>query len=261
MIGEIAARFLNARASAEVFELLRNDRLADGQPSGRRTLGEIANWADEIKETESGKRRASWHYDDVPLCATAVYEKYCRNGRCASAQLARQIGILADERASRWQRNEALKWVVHLAGDIHQPLHAANRGDRGGNRVQASFFGERDNPPYGSINLHAIWDVHMVRRLVLERGGERAIVSAPVAEPDRNAWEKGSISDWIAESHQIAKNAVYPLLPVETACSNKIAGVVAIDQAYYSRAAPLIEIQVRKAGARLALLLNETLGR
>ena len=261
MVGEIAARFLNARASAEVLEVLGNDRLADGQPSGRRTLGEVANWADEIKETEWGKRRGSWHYDDVPLCETAVVEKYCRNGRCASAQLARHIEILADVRASRRSRNEALKCVIHLAGDIHQPLHAGNRGDRGGNRVQVSFFGERDNPPYGSVNLHAIWDVHMLRRLISERGGERAIVSGPIADRDRNAWEKGSIADWIGESHQIAKNVVYPLLPVETACSNKIAGVIAVDQAYYSKAAPLIEIQIRKAGIRLARILNDTLGR
>jgi len=261
MVGEIAARFLNAKASAEVLDLLRNDRLADGQPSGRRTLGEVANWADEIKETEWGKRRGSWHYDDVPLCGASAYEKYCRNGRCASAQLARHIEILADDRASRRYRNEALKWVVHLAGDIHQPLHAANRGDRGGNRIQVSFFGERDNPPYGSINLHAIWDVHMVRRLISERGGERAIVSVAVADPDRNAWEKGSVPDWIGESHQIARNVAYPLLPVASACSNKIAGVITIDQAYYSKAAPLIEIQIRKAGVRLARILNETLGR
>ena len=261
MVGEIAARFLNPKASAEVLELLRNDRLADGQPSGRRTLGEVANWADEIKETEWGKRRGSWHYDDVPLCETAVVEKYCRNGRCASAQLARHIEILADERASRRYKNEALKWVVHLAGDIHQPLHAANRSDRGGNRVQVSFFGERDNPPYGSINLHAIWDVHMVRRLIAERGGERTIVSVAVADRDKNDWEKGSISDWIDESHQIAKNLVYPLLPVATACSNKIAGVVAIGEAYYSKAVPIIEIQISKAGIRLARILNETLGR
>jgi hypothetical protein len=261
MVGEIAAPYLTARASAEVLEVLGNDRLADGQPSGRRTLGEVANWADEIKETEWGKRRGPWHYDDVPLCETAVVEKYCRNGRCASAQLARHIEILADVRASRRSRNEALKWVIHLAGDIHQPLHAGNRGDRGGNRVQVSFFGERDNPPYGSINLHAIWDVHMLRRLISERGGERAIVSGPIADRDRNAWEKGSIADWIGESHQIARNVVYPLLPVETACSNKIAGVIAVDQAYYSKAAPLIEIQIRKAGIRLARILNDTLGR
>jgi len=261
MVGEIASRHLDPKASAQVLELLKTDHLADGELSGRRTLGEVANWADEIKDFEWGKRRASWHYDDVPLCETAEYSKYCRGGRCASAQLARQIELLGDERARTRQRNEALKWIVHLVGDIHQPLHAANRGDRGGNRVQVSFFGERDNPPYGSLNLHAIWDVHMVRRLVVDRGGERAIVSAPIAGSDRNAWEKGSISGWIDESHRIARDTVYPLLPVAASCSNKIVDVVAIGEEHYSKAAPVIEIQIRKAGVRLARVLNETLGR
>ena len=261
MVGEIAARYTAPKANAEILELLKNDRLADGQPSGRRTLGEVANWADEIKDFEWGKRRASWHYDDVPLCAAAEYSKYCRGGRCASAQLARQIEILGNERSRPGQRNEALKWVVHLVGDLHQPLHAANRGDRGGNRVQVSFFGERDNPPYGTLNLHAVWDVSMVRRLIADRGGERAVVSAPITEGNRNAWEKGSISDWTAESHRIARDAVYPLLPVAASCSRKIVEVVAIDQAYYARAAPLIEVQIRRAGVRLARVLNETLAR
>ena len=261
MVGEIAARYTGPKASAEILRLLRNDRLADGQPSGRRTLGEVANWADEIKDTEWGKRRSSWHYDDVPLCRAAEYSKYCKNGRCASAQLARQIEILGNERARPGQRNEALKWVVHLVGDLHQPLHAANRSDRGGNRVQVFFFGERDNPPYGTLTLHAVWDLSMVRRLITDRGGERAIVSAPITDGDRIAWETSSISDWTAESHRIARDAVYPLLPVAASCSTKIVEVVAIDRAYYVKAAPLIEVQIRRAGVRLARVLNETLGR
>jgi hypothetical protein len=261
MVGEIAERHLNSKAQSRVLDLLEADRLADGQPSGRHTLAEVANWADEIKDFEWGKRRGSWHYDDVPLCGAAEYSKYCRSGRCASAQLARQIEILGNERARPGQRNEALKWVVHIVGDLHQPLHAANRGDRGGNRVQVSFFGERDNPPYGSLNLHAVWDVHMVRRLVADRGGGLAIVSAPVADRDRQAWERGSISDWIVESHRIARDTVYPLLPVSASCSSKIVDVVAIDSTYYAKAAPVIEIQIRKAGVRLARVLNETLGR
>jgi len=261
MVGEIAARYTGPKANAEILELLKNDRFADGQPSGRHTLGEVANWADEIKDTEWGKRRASWHYDDVPLCEAAEYSKYCRGGRCASARLARQIEILGNERARPGQRNEALKWVVHLVGDLHQPLHAANRGDRGGNRVQVSFFGERDNPPYGALTLHAAWDVSMVRRLIADRGGERVIVSAPITDGNRNTWEKGPISDWTAESHRIARDTVYPLLHVAVSCSSKIVEVVAIDQAYYAKAAPLIEVQIRRAGVRLARVLNETLGR
>ena len=261
MVGDIAERFLSAETRARIGNLLEADLLADGQLSGRHTLGEVANWADEIKDTDWGKRRGSWHYDDVPLCGAAEYAKYCRNGRCVSAQLARQIEILGNERARPRQRSEALKWIVHLVGDIHQPLHAANRGDRGGNRVQVSFFGERDNPPYGNLNLHAIWDVHLVRRLLADRGGERAIVSAPIADGDRNAWEKGSISGLIDESHRIARDTVYPLLPVAASCSNKIVDVVAIDSIYYVKAAPVIEIQIRKAGVRLARVLNEALRR
>ena len=116
------------------------------------------------------------HFDDVPLCGAADRASYCALGRCASAQLEHNIAILGNARLPVRRRNEALKWVVHLMADIHQPLHAATRGDRGGNAVQVSFFGRRDDPRFGPLNLHAIWDVHMVQRLVRERGGERAVV-------------------------------------------------------------------------------------
>lgn len=255
----MASRYVTAKTQAQISELLKYDRLAGGEPSGRRTLGEIANWADEIKDFEWGKRRGSWHYDDISLCGAATPAGYCRGGRCASAHLERQIEVLGDPRARLRARNEALKWVVHLIGDIHQPLHAASRGDRGGNLVQVSFFGERDNPPYGSLNLHAIWDVHMLSRLTTERGGERALVSAPIGEGDRRGWEQGSISDWIAESHALARDRVYAPLTAAS-CGKKIEGVVAIGDAYYASAAPVIDIQIRKAGVRLARVLNDALG-
>ncbi|MBI2316357.1 MAG: hypothetical protein HYU75_04860, partial [Betaproteobacteria bacterium] len=159
------------------------------------------------------------------------------------------------------RKNEALKWVVHLVADIHQPLHAANHRDRGGNAVQVSFFGERDNPPYGTINLHAIWDVHMVRRLVAEKGGEGAIVSAAISEGEKAAWQQGTLADWIGESHALARDFVYPALRVGASCSRKIRRVVAVREAYYSKAAPIIEVRIRKAGVRLARVLNEALGR
>ncbi|HUL94178.1 MAG TPA: S1/P1 nuclease [Burkholderiales bacterium] len=258
VVGDIASRYLSARAQAQISELLRNDRLAGGEPSGRRTLGEIANWADEIKDFEWGKRRSSWHYDDIPLCGAAGYAVYCRGGRCASAQLARQIEVLGDPRARPRARNEALKWVVHLIGDIHQPLHAANRGDRGGNLVRVSFFGERDNPPYGSLNLHAIWDMHLLSRLTAERGGEPALVAEPIGDIERSAWEQGSISEWIAESHALARDRAYA--PLVASCGERIAGVVELGEAYYAGAAPVVDLQIRKAGVRLARVLNDVLG-
>jgi len=261
MVGDIASRHLDPKASARVLELLKDDRLADGQLSGRRTLGEVASWADEIRDYDPKKPGRRLHFDDIPLCETPDYSRYCKNRQCASAQIDRQLKILSDERARLAQRNRALKWIVHLVGDIHQPLHASNRRDRGGNAVQVSFFGQRDNPPYGNLNLHALWDVHMVRRLVAGRGGERAFVSASPSDSDKAAWEKGSISDWIRESHEIARDFVYTALPVAASCRRRVAGVVAIDQAYYGQAAPVIEVQIRKAGIRLARVLNEALGR
>ncbi len=258
LVGEIADLHISARTRAAVVQLLRDDRLADGSFSGRRTLAEVANWADEIKDTEWGKRRGSWHYDDLPLCGTADPAKYCRNGRCASAQIAHQLQMLDDPRARPGQRNQALKWIVHLVGDIHQPLHAADHADRGGNRVQVSFFGERDNPPYGSLNLHAVWDVQLVRRLVTERGGERAWIGDGTQRAERAA---GPVGDWVGESHALARDVAYGALPVPVSCPGRISGVVALGAAYYERAAPVVDAQLRKAGVRLARLLDEALGR
>jgi hypothetical protein len=261
MVGAIADRYLTPRAAREVAFLLERDRLADRTPSGRHTLAEVAYWADEIKDYSWGKRRGSWHFDDIPVCGEADPARYCRKGACASAQLERQIAILGDHSERPRDRNEALKWVVHLVGDIHQPLHAADHHDRGGNTIEVAFFGARDNPPYGSIKLHTIWDVHMVQRLVTDRGGERAIVAATIDAAQRSRWEQGSIADWVNESHTIARDFVYPALPGGFACSRRIEGVLAIDDAYYSRAAPVVEEQIRKAGVRLARVVNEALDR
>jgi len=261
MVGEIATNHLTPEAARRVTALLRNDRTADGEPSGRTTLGEIAYWADEIKDHPWGKRVGSWHFDDIPVCGIPDHEQYCKSGNCASAQLERHREILVNPRTTLRQKNEALKWVVHLTGDIHQPLHAANRHDRGGNLVQVSFFGARDNPPYGTINLHAIWDVHIVQRLILDRGGEGAIVLLPFSEAEKSALAGGTLSDWVEESHQLAKKIVYSVIPENLSCAGKVAEIIPIDDTYYTLAAPIVEHQVRKAGVRLARILNETIGK
>lgn len=260
MAGDIASLHLAPRAAVAVAQLLRYDRLADGGYSNRRTLGEIASWADEIKDYKWGKVRGSWHYDDIPICEAPEPRKYCKTN-CASRRLEEQIALLGNAGAPLRRRNEALKWVVHLLGDIHQPLHAADNHDNGGNRIEVSFFGERDNPPYGSIKLHTIWDVHIVQRLLAEQGGEPKFLAVPIAEADKVAWQRGSIGDWIAESHELAKTVVYPNLPGGFACGHKLTGIVPIDQDYYAKAAPILAAQMRKAGVRLAKVLNDALAR
>ena len=258
MVGDIAQPLLGERASREVAWLLANDRLADRTPSGRATLGAVANWADEIRDQSWSRKYSSWHYDNAPLCEVAPREKVCPRGNCASGRLAQQLAIVQDRGRSRRDRNEALKWVVHLAGDIHQPLHAADHHDRGGNTVAVVFFGQTEGRR-GALNLHTIWDEQLVERLLAERGREAAIVSAPIAAGDRAAWAAGSIEDWMLESNALARAVAYGNIP-GFSCGAHIARPVEIGAGYYAAAAPVIERQIRKAGVRLAALLNEALG-
>lgn len=258
MVGDIAQGLLSERALREVAYLLGNDRLADRTPSGRTRLGEIANWADEIRDQPWSRKYSQWHYDNAPLCDAAPREKFCPRGNCASGRLAQQLAILQDRARSRRDRNEALKWVVHLAGDIHQPLHAADYQDRGGNAIAVIFFGQTEGGR-GPLNLHTIWDEQLVERLVAERGGEAAIVAAPVALGDRIAWAAGSIGDWMLESNALARSVAYGGIP-GFSCGAPIAQPVEIGAGYYAAAAPAIERQLRRAGVRLAALLNEALG-
>jgi S1/P1 Nuclease len=257
MVGDIAQSLLSEQASREVAWLLANDRLADRTPSGRATLGEVANWADEIRDQPWSKKYSSWHYDNAPLCEAAPREKVCPRGNCASGRLAQQLAIVQDRSRPRRDRNEALKWVIHLAGDIHQPLHAADHHDRGGNTVAVIFFGQTEGRR-GALNLHTIWDEQLVERLVAERGGEAAIAATPIAAGDRAAWAAGSIEAWMGESKALARAVAYGNVPGFD-CGTQIVQPVEIGPGYYAAAAPAIERQIRKAGVRLAELLNEAL--
>ena len=87
MVGNIAARYLTPEAARQVAVLLRDDRLADRELSGRKTLGEIAYWADEIKDYPWGRRLGQWHFDDIPLCGEADYARYCPGGHAPRHRL------------------------------------------------------------------------------------------------------------------------------------------------------------------------------
>ncbi|HLY52791.1 MAG TPA: S1/P1 nuclease, partial [Steroidobacteraceae bacterium] len=141
-VGAIADRLLTPAAHATVEQLLAADLDRFGNASGRRTLESISVWADEIRGTAQDHPR--WHYDELPVCGPApARQEYCPRGECNSAQLERLIAVLGDRGADLRARNEALKWVVHLLADLHQPLHAANNADAGGNRVAVVLTGLR----------------------------------------------------------------------------------------------------------------------
>lgn len=262
MVGDIATQFLTPAATLAVADLLRDDLLADGKPSGRATLADVASWPDELRATPEQRATGVYHYDDIPICGVPDDRLYCPDGKCGTAWVHRQLTILKDPSQPPRARNEALKWITHLVGDLHQPLHASDHDDKGGNDVQITFFGKRTDdtfagrtsPPY---NLHTAWDRLIPVRMLDERGGyERFLADKPSVE-SRKAWEAGDIDAWTHESFVLARDFVYPALPIDFACDRPIVGVVALGDAYYRPAAEIAAMQLRKAGVRLAKMLND----
>jgi hypothetical protein len=255
-IGAIADRLLTPGAHAAVLQLLEDDRDKFGNPSGRTTLESVSEWADELHGTPVA--RPSWHYDDVPICGSEAKARYCPNGQCNTEQLKRLTGVLGDTRAPARERNEALKWVVHLVGDIHQPLHAADNGDHGGNLVLVALEGMRTR---GRENLHRAWDSDLVQRVLHARNHQQPprdidALASEAANLERQVGQ-GTPDSWARESNNLARNVAYHYPGF--ACNSLPAGIVVLDGAYLDDAGVVVRERLLLAGARLANLLNSTL--
>jgi hypothetical protein len=255
-VGAIADRLLTTQAHALVTQLLTGDLDKFGNLSGRTTLEAVSVWPDELHGTPAA--RATWHYDDVPVCGSAPKARYCPDGQCNSEQLKRLIGVLADPHAALRDRNEALKWIVHLVGDIHQPLHAADNADRGGNRVQVALSGVRTR---GRENLHRAWDSDLVRIALHARNRQQTPddIDALAAEARGlvNEAGQGSPDQWAFESNNLARNVAYHYPGF--ACGSTPQEIVVLDGDYRAEAQEIVRERLLLAGGRLANLLNSTL--
>ncbi len=229
--------FAEARPStrAAVRRLLARGRLLGTPACPVRTVVQASVWADCVKGDRRFAHTARWHYQNVHVCRP--YALDCPDGACVSAQIERHARILRDKAAPERARLEALLWVVHLVGDLHMPLHAGDRGDRGGNDRRAS---------YGLIpsSLHAIWDGHLAERAistppVLSRGGEGA----------------GDVAAWSREAWEVARAEAY-----RDGCPGDPAPA-RMDEAETRRLIPIVRRQVARAAARLARLLDGALGK
>ncbi len=242
VIAKIAARRLSPQARHAVTELLAGKTLAD-----------VANWADDIRRTRP--ETAQWHFVDIPLAvASYVPARDCRPtpaGDCIVAATQRWLHVLADRRRRHAARAEALKFVVHLLGDMHQPLHCSDNQDHGGNDVDVTFFGERVNPFTQKFwNLHAVWDTGLIERTHLSATAYTKRLAAMLASADVGALQEGTVVDWVLESHQAAIEHAYRGLP-----SSRQLGA-----AYEHANLPVVDEQLARAGVRLAHVLNEALG-
>jgi hypothetical protein len=251
-VGSIAMANVTPTTAARIRELLRHQRELDTPQCRMGTIEDAATWPDCIKgERWRFAYTSSWHYHDQPICGTFDLKANCRDGNCATAQIERNARLLTDRKLAPALRLEALSFLVHFVGDIHQPLHIGENEDMGGNAVKAD---------YGIApgrNLHSIWDGVLA---------ERAITSAPSLVRRYSADEKarlatGTVEDWERESWEVSRDFLYPLafggkLPCEVKEPQKVVwSNEAIEQAI-----PVIDERIERAGLRLAKMLDEALG-
>ena len=251
LVGELAQQHLEPATATEVRELFAGET----DP----TLTGVAYWADALRDDDPERFRATtrWHYINAKGGGCDFdLGRDCADGGCVVSAIEAQRAILADRTQPRELRRDALKFLVHFVGDVHQPMHAGDRPDAGGNRFQVSLRTDLEPEAYArdkyvggvmGTNLHSVWDYYILgeSRLTLDQYAKRlAHEPWPPAADTSLSYPLG----WAQESCRLIVAAdLYPT-------QHKM------DQRYLAQWRPVAEHRVRLAAWRLAELLNQTLG-
>lgn len=264
VIALVAYAHLAPAVREKVDEILREDTDALTEPD----IASRATWADRFRDSDrnTSKRRYAltreWHFVDVELdgpdlgaaCfghpATAAPASDGPAKACVVDRIEAFAAELRDPLPSP-ERTIAFKFLLHLVGDVHQPLHAADNHDAGGNAVIV-LFGRR---PTGEP-LHAFWDTTVVKWLGKDPVEVAASLDQRLGAPCEG-WQQGTPADWAMESFTISRDFVYQLGEQTTDERDQPAYRLTTD--YQRRAADVAAEQMEKAGCRLALVLNEAL--
>jgi len=255
-VAGIAMANVRPATRVAIRKLLAHEREMDTPKCSMRTIEDAATWPDCIKgERWRWAYQNSWHYHDQPVCGTFDLKQLCRDGMCATAQIERDEKLLANHKLAPVLRLEALVFLVHFVGDVHQPLHIGENEDQGGNAVKADYG---DAP---GRNLHSIWDTTLA---------ERAITSArPPLVRVYSAAEKarlatGTLEDWTRESYEISRDVLYPLafggkLPCHVGGDVKEPQKIVWTNAAIEQTIPIVDERIERAGLRLAQMLDRAL--
>jgi hypothetical protein len=239
IVGRIAEQHLTEKAKTAIAQLLGPDRKIEDTS--------VASWPDNIRRDRP--ETGPWHYVDIPFDAVSYDPtRDCKNDQCVVAQTEHFAAVLADTNATTVSRAEALRFVVHFVGDLHQPLHCIERNhDKGGNLVKITFLSK---PEAG--NLHSAWDSLLIRQYL---GGEDVLqyadqLNSRITPQEMKDWAGGTVADWAWETHQQAVAHAYAGIPIQATPINLSPEYVAGNQ-------EVVETQLMKAGIRLAVVLNK----
>ena len=260
IVAVIAADNLTPAAAAHVATIL-------GVPINKRAITSAMEAASILPDTEFRDEYPAtkpWHFIDICLQdQRADIPARCPRGDCVTAKIDEYSKRLKDANYDHWGAAGDLAFLIHFVGDIHQPLHAANDDDRGGNCVTV-------DSNLRASNLHDAWDNAIVRRLEYSIDSGRPETTAHrleqtyAAEKQTDSWIPADDIAW--ESNQLARSDIYAALHIPTEpcepslnlCRNPAGHAVELDSSYLDSADAIAGHQLAKAGFRLASLLNET---
>ncbi len=230
VVAEIAENHLSKKARKGIKELI-----------GKETLAWWSNWSDFIKSDTSYRYAGRWHYINMPGNMSkehfidSIQKQPGTNLYSQIKLLSTQVG---DKSLSKGERQFALYFLVHLVGDLHQPMHIGRQEDLGGNRVEVSWFGTK-------TNLHAVWDTDLIDFQQYSYK-EYATLLDIANKGQIKQWQESALEEWFYESYVLA-NAIYGFTPPASKLSYE----------YNFRFQQTLNDQLLKGGLRLAAILNQ----
>ncbi|MFD0994235.1 S1/P1 nuclease [Tenacibaculum geojense] len=224
--GKIAEKHLKSRAKRKIEKLLQGESLAF-----------VSTYADEIKSDKSFRKYSSWHYVNMPLDGDYVTAEKNPKGDLVTG-INQCISVLKDDNATDKDKRFFLKMLVHLVGDLHQPMHIGRREDKGGNTIQVQWFKQ-------GTNLHSVWDTKMIEEWNMSYL-ELANNTKQLSKEEIKAIQSGTVIDWVKDTHAITKK-VY----------NSVEIGENLKYRYSYDYFPVVRQQLQKGGIRLAKILNE----
>jgi hypothetical protein len=235
-IGNAAVQQLNAAERGQLMEILSvksDDELS-------KAVSEACFWPDTVRDSPEWSWSAPLHYVNIPRSSDRYdRQRDCRDGICVTEGVLKYAAELGRPGLDRERRRQAFSWICHLVADLHQPLHAGFRDDRGGNRVDIVYHGEQSN-------LHRFWDSLLVRERLPDERSRRQAIEAASDHPVESRWNPSDVAHWTNESHTLAAERAYPATGV-------------IDAAFENASWTIIQRQWRRAAGRLSAVLREVL--
>ena len=254
-VARIAEDSVRPATRAEIRRLIARSAVLETPTCPIRTIEDASYWPDCIRAfKERFSYSFSWHYQNVDICKPFDQASACKDGNCVSAQIERNAKLLADRSLPVRERLMALAFLAHFVGDLHMPLHAGDRNDKGGNDFAASY-----GLIAGRANLHSIWDGYLAERAISSALPDAAGILAPLDQPARAEMKLGTVTDWSHEGWEASRAFAYGSVMTDPCGPTPTARPV-IDEATTQRLIPIVRTQIARGGLRLSRLLDEALG-